>query len=176
MLFWLLMLNGNRDFHSHDEAMLNLFPQHTQKTLVWGHWDQVPVTLKRQLEADPELRDARLEGEFEVYAVSKEHQFLGWTVLTEEFGKHQPMTIMVAIRPDYSVSGALLVTFRENRGYGIKHPKFQKQFNDKTTNDPIEVGIDIVHVSGSTISSRAMALGVRKALRVVAELNHAGYP
>lgn len=178
-MIWIMLLcfgPGTRSYYSTDEALATVFPEATQHQEICSSWEQVPLEVRQGLLAQTHLKDARTEGELRVFAVAGPQGPLGWAVLTEEFGKHQPMTIMVGVQPDGVVKAALLVTFRENRGSGIKHPKFQRQFNGKTREDATEVGIDIVHVSGSTISSRAMALGVRKSLFLVQGLSRVNQP
>ncbi len=178
MLFFLILFvaPGTRSYFTAEEALHKIFPEATANRVIWSQWQQVPEPLIKVLSDDPNLRDARLQGELIVYEVSGQAGIIGWAVMTEELGKHQPMTMMVGIAPDLSVQSALLMTFRENRGSGVKHPKFQQQFDGKKTSDAVEVGIDIVHVSGSTISSRSMALAVRKSLRLITQLKNVAHP
>lgn len=172
-----LAVFGTRTYYSPEEALRAIFPDHKQHRVLWQSWEEVPTKLRQSLIQSHELQDARVEGELVVYEVLDDAgRVEGWAIMTEEMGKHQPITMMVGILPGGEVKGALLMRFRENRGYGIKHPKFQSQFAGKTQSDPIEVGIDIVHVSGSTISSRSMARAVRKALWLVDARAHAGQP
>ena len=62
------------------------------------------------------------------------------------------------------------MVYRERRGDGVKRQRFLQQFNGKSSKDPIEVNSDIVHITGSTISSWSMAAGVRKAVVLLEEL------
>ena len=54
--------------------------------------------------------------------------------------------------------------YREARGDEVRDLNFRKQFVGKTATDPIAPDRDIAVVSGATISSRAMAVGVKRAL------------
>ena len=57
-----------------------------------------------------------------------------------------------------------IVAYREARGDEVRDARFRAQFVGKSARDTVRAGDDIVAVSGATISSRAMATGVRRAL------------
>jgi hypothetical protein len=52
----------------------------------------------------------------------------------------------------------------------VRDPRFREQFVGKTAADPLRPGEEVVAVSGATISSRAMAVGVRRCLVLLDEL------
>ena len=52
----------------------------------------------------------------------------------------------------------------------MRDERFRRQFVGKSGRDPIAANLDIVAVSGATISSRAMAVGVRRAVVLFEEL------
>ena len=52
----------------------------------------------------------------------------------------------------------------------MRDARFRAQFVGKTARDPLRTGDDVVAVSGATISSRAMSLGVKRALVIMEEL------
>jgi FMN-binding domain len=54
--------------------------------------------------------------------------------------------------------------YRESRGGKVKEQRFLSQFHGKTSDDPIRVNQDIVNYTGATLSSYAIARGVRRAL------------
>ena len=59
------------------------------------------------------------------------------------------------------------MVYRESRGDGVKRQRFLKQFRKKDVEDHLRLTRDIVGVSGATMSSRALAVGVKKVLAVV---------
>jgi Na+-translocating ferredoxin:NAD+ oxidoreductase RnfG subunit len=63
-----------------------------------------------------------------------------------------------------------IVIYREARGDEVRDEHFRRQFVGKSARDACEVEQDIVAVSGATISSRAMAVGVKRALVLFDEL------
>ena len=93
--------------------------------------------------------------------------FRGYAVVTEEIGKYRPITFMVGATPDLRVRDVAVMVYRESRGGDVKRKRFLSQYRGKTAADPIDVGRDIINVSGATISVRSLNAGVK---RVLAEL------
>jgi len=62
------------------------------------------------------------------------------------------------------------MVYRERYGDEVRDPRFRQQFVGKTAADPLRPGEEVIAVSGATISSRAMALGVRRCLVLFDEL------
>jgi electron transport complex protein RnfG len=94
----------------------------------------------------------------------------GYALIDEENGEHLPITFAVKLSPAGAVERQEVVCYREARGDEVRDEHFRKQFVGKTTRDPITVDQDIVAISGATISSRAMAVGVRRAIVLLEEL------
>jgi electron transport complex protein RnfG len=88
----------------------------------------------------------------------------GYAFIDDQMGQHQPITFAVMLSPDGAVLRQEVVTYREQRGGEIRDERFRKQFVGKTVDDPISADDDIDCVSGATISSRAIAVGVRRAV------------
>lgn len=78
-----------------------------------------------------------------------------------------PIELMVGIDEKGEVCGVKVLNQRETPGLGanVVRPKFLDQFKGKTLNDPIEPKKDIDAITGATISSRAVCVGVREALK-----------
>jgi hypothetical protein len=62
------------------------------------------------------------------------------------------------------VTDVIILVYRESRGAEVRDPRFLKQFRGKTRRDSVQVDRDILNYSGATLSSQALARGVRKAL------------
>ena len=77
-----------------------------------------------------------------------------------------PIDMLVGIDEQGKVSGVKILNQRETPGLGagISKPAFLKQFIGKTKNDPLVPKNDIDAITGATISSRAVCLGVKNAL------------
>ena len=63
-----------------------------------------------------------------------------------------------------------IVVYREARGDEVRDERFRAQFVGKSARDAIDTDQDIQAVSGATISSRAMAVGVKRAVVLFDEL------
>src|SRR5262249_32206816 len=94
----------------------------------------------------------------------------GYAIFDEELGQHLPISFAVKISPAGVVERQEIVAYREARGDEVRDERFKQQFVGKPARDRITAGDDIAVVSGATISSRAMAVGVRRALVIVEEL------
>jgi electron transport complex protein RnfG len=94
----------------------------------------------------------------------------GYAVIDDENGQHLPITFAVKVSPAGVVERQEIVAYREARGDEVRDERFRKQFVGKRAEDAVRAGQDIAIVSGATISSRAMAVGVKRALVLVEEL------
>ncbi len=75
-------------------------------------------------------------------------------------------TVQVVMDSYFQVKDAKALAYSGQRGEEVCYPSFSQQFEGKTPDAPIRVGKDIDAVSGATISSRAMADGVRRIVRL----------
>ncbi len=91
----------------------------------------------------------------------------GTAVVMNEIGKSEPITFMVGVDKDGKVADVALMVFRESRGGEVREPRFTRQFKGKKLKDPIRVNQDIMSYTGATLSSEAVARGVKKALALV---------
>jgi Na+-translocating ferredoxin:NAD+ oxidoreductase RnfG subunit len=94
----------------------------------------------------------------------------GYALIDEEPGEHLPITFAVKFSPAGAVLRQEIMVYRERYGDEVRDERFRKQFIGKTAADRLRPGDDIVAVSGATISSRAMVVGVRRALLLLDEL------
>jgi hypothetical protein len=88
----------------------------------------------------------------------------GYAFIDNELGQHEPITFAVKLSADGVVQRQEVLAYREKWGSEIRHKRFRKQFVGKTVRDRCQAGRDIHVVSGATISSHAMARGVRRSL------------
>lgn len=88
----------------------------------------------------------------------------GTVVMDEEIGKTQPISFMTLISPAGKVQAIEVLAYRESQGGEIRYPRFKKQFYGKDKSDRLEVGKDIQNISGATLSVRATAKVVKRAL------------
>ena len=101
------------------------------------------------------------------FVAKRGDEVLGYAVVCEEIGKHRPITFITAVTPEGKIKDVAVMMYREAYGGEVRYPGFTKQFKGKDLDDPIAARRDIRNVSGATLSARAMARGVRKALAVI---------
>ena len=99
-----------------------------------------------------------------VMRVSKDGTLLGFAQVRNVKGKDQQITYLVAIDPSNALKDVDVLVYREPYGGEVAYEAWRKQFRGKTTAAPLVVGKDIRNISGATISSHSVTLGVRKAL------------
>lgn len=101
------------------------------------------------------------------FIARKGKELLGYAVICEEIGKHRPITFITAVNPAGEVLDVAVMMYREAYGGEVRYPAFTKQFRGKSLDDPVAPRKDLKNISGATLSSRALARGVRKALAVI---------
>ena len=101
------------------------------------------------------------------FVARKQQKIIGYAVICEEIGRHRPITFIVAVTPEGKVRDAAIMAYRESQGDEVRHKSFLAQFAGKALKNPIMPHQDIRNISGATLSVRALARGVRKALAVI---------
>jgi Na+-translocating ferredoxin:NAD+ oxidoreductase RnfG subunit len=91
-------------------------------------------------------------------------KLLGWFILDQVIGKHELITYAVGINPDGSVKQFQVIEYREAYGSQVRYVQWRDQFVGKTLADPLEVGTDIVNISGATMSSQHVTEGIKRLL------------
>ena len=107
---------------------------------------------------------------YTVYVATTGEHVDGYALIDEELGQHQPITFAVKLSATGAVLRQEVLVYREPHGDGVRDPRFRAQFVGKTSSDACRAGDDIAVISGATISSRAMSIGVKRALVLVDEL------
>jgi H+/Na+-translocating ferredoxin:NAD+ oxidoreductase subunit G len=109
------------------------------------------------------------EDEFEVYIGETGTRIDGYAMVQNTIGKHKPMTYMVGVDGQGSISDIELLVFRESRGSEIRQKRFNSQYEGKTVLDPVRINKDIINISGATMSVRSMSAGIKRVLVLVDE-------
>ena len=118
-------------------------------------------------EAEPSER----AGKTSVSEIRGPSGLLGYLIETQVAGRSGPFNIAVLLDARLVVKQATVVSYPWSRGREVCRRSFASQFEGKGPGDAIEIGKDIDAVTGATISCKAMALGVRRAVKIVAALN-----
>lgn len=98
------------------------------------------------------------------FICSKAGNVSAYALIDSEVGKHMPITYIVGLTPRGEITRVEVMVFRETIGWEVKERSFMKQFEGKSIDADLRIGSEIKHVTGATLSSRAMSKGVRRAL------------
>lgn len=109
-----------------------------------------------------------------VLRVSRAGALLGFAQVRNVKGKDQPITYLVAIDSTDALKDIDVLVYREPYGGEVAYEPWRKQFRGRTTAAPLVVGKDIRNISGATISSHSVTLGVRQTLAALAAWRAAG--
>lgn len=131
-----------------------------------------PVSLSDQEAADigKALGTGPVKKDWSVYVgveLDGKRRSDGFALLDHELGMHEPIDFAVRFSPQGAVSGVEVMEYREAYGDEIRAERFRTQFMGKTASDPITAGKDIQIISGASISSRSMAIGVKRGALVL---------
>jgi FAD:protein FMN transferase len=118
--------------------------------------------LRAKLEHDTNLKFPERSHSF--FVTGQPHQPQKYAIVMNEIGKTEPITFMVGLSDQGRVSEVVIMVFRENRGWEVKEKRFLNQFRGKTIRNSIRVDEDIINYTGATLSSKAVARGVKRAL------------
>ncbi|GAB6196010.1 FMN-binding protein [Lysobacter xanthus] len=88
----------------------------------------------------------------------------GWFYVDQVLGKHEMITYALAIDAAGAVSGLEILDYRETYGGQVRNPKWRQQFVGKKAGAPLKLDVDIVNLSGATLSSAHITEGVRRLL------------
>lgn len=108
---------------------------------------------------------------YTVFVATTQGKVDGYAIIDEERGLHQPITFATRLSPRGVVERLEIMVYREPRGDEVRDPRFRKQFEGKTAQDPLRLSQDVDAVSGATVSSASLAVGVRRAAVLVEELS-----
>jgi len=145
-----------------DQALAKVF---AQADTLWDEQWSPSAGERQELEG---ILAWRVEEEiFVIHRARKDGKDLGYALIIEEKGRFKPITFIVKMSPAFRVDLVLVMVYRESRGDGVKRQRFLKQFRDRDSSDHLRLNRDIVAVSGATMSSRALAIGVKKSLAIV---------
>ncbi|MBI4584764.1 MAG: FAD:protein FMN transferase [Planctomycetes bacterium] len=131
---------------------------------------RLELTSEEKGRIEARLKRRLFEDRFEVYrGVNAAGSVSGYALITEEIGKFQPITFIAGITPKAAVKDVAVMVYRETIGSDVKRRRFLSQFPGMTAKDEFRLNRDIIHISGATLSSRAIARGVQKALIAIDE-------
>ncbi|HTP83105.1 MAG TPA: FMN-binding protein [Alphaproteobacteria bacterium] len=105
----------------------------------------------------------RTRGE-QVWRAVEGDKFLGFFIVDYVIGKHLVIDYAVALEPDGKVRRVEILEYRESYGFEVANADWLRQFEGKTSRDPVQVEKDIRNISGATLSSHHVTEGVKRVL------------
>jgi hypothetical protein len=99
----------------------------------------------------------------------------GVMFVDEVVGKHEFITLALALDPSGAVRQVEIMDYKESYGGQVRDPAWRQQFVGKRDGAPLALGKDIRNNSGGTLSARHVTDGVKRLLATyaVAYGNHA---
>ncbi|HKT34317.1 MAG TPA: FMN-binding protein [Nitrospira sp.] len=131
--------------------------------------DVIRLTPDRKTQIEERIGWKFPEESFEVYIGESGTQVDGYAIVQNTIGKHKPMTYMVGVDSQGTISDIELLVFREARGSEVRQKRFNSQYEGKTVLDPVRINKDIINISGATMSVRSMSAGIKRVLVLVDE-------
>lgn len=103
-------------------------------------------------------------GKHQVWQAKAAGKPIGWFIIDQVLGKHEMITYAVGITPEGAVRQFQVLEYKEAYGYQVRELKWRDQFVGKTVTSPLAVGVDIVNISGGTMSSNHVTEGIKRLL------------
>lgn len=107
--------------------------------------------------------------EYTFFVASSRGHTDGYALFDEQLGQHEPISFATFFDPDGRIQRVEVVAYREPFGDGIRAQRFRQQFVGRTGQSRFRPNDDIDSISGATISSRSMCVGVERAAAIFDE-------
>jgi hypothetical protein len=91
--------------------------------------------------------------------------------ILDEIGKDKPITTGIVIN-NGRIEKIRVLTFRESRGWEVRHSFFTEQFDNAGLQDDMQLDTHIDNISGATLSVNALTKVARLALLLHREVTH----
>ena len=92
----------------------------------------------------------------------------GWFIVDEVVGRHEFITIALALDAQGVVRDLEILDYRESYGYQVRDPGWRAQFVGAHHGAPLALGRQIRNISGASLSCRHVTDGVRRLLSTYA--------
>jgi Na+-translocating ferredoxin:NAD+ oxidoreductase RnfG subunit len=107
--------------------------------------------------------------EYTFYVASSAGHVDGYALFDEELGQHEPISFATFFDAAGRVTRVEIVAYREPYGDGIRAQRFRAQFVGRGADSGFAQDRDIDAISGATISSHSMCVGVQRAALLLQE-------
>lgn len=156
---------GGTTFFTTRDVLSSFFP-HSEKVT----FKTFELTAEQRARISRRLGYALPKSKYTIFVATTGDRVDGFSLVDEERGQHEPITFATRLSPRGVVEAMEIMVYREARGDEVRDPRFRKQFQGKSSQDPLRLNQDIDAVSGATISSASLTVGVRRAAILIDEL------
>lgn len=146
-------------FYNAESSRRELFPVFTAVEFDTLRMDNTSLAMAKNL-----VKSSITERVVVFERILSKEGLAGYIYHGHEMGKVQLMDFAVALDAKGKVHRVLLTAYRESVGGEVKSKRFMQQFQGKEIKSRLRLNDDIDGISGATLSSRAITLGVRKAV------------
>lgn len=109
------------------------------------------------------------KADYTVYVAQTGERIDGYALFDDELGQHEPISFATFFDAQGKVTRVEVVAYREPYGDGVRAVRFRQQFIGKHAQSGFAPQADIDAISGATISSRALCVGVQRAALLLDE-------
>jgi Na+-translocating ferredoxin:NAD+ oxidoreductase RnfG subunit len=92
----------------------------------------------------------------------------GWFIIDEVVGKHEFIPFALALDKDGAIRGIEILEYHEAYGDQIRLSAWRAQFVGKRAGAKLKLDVDIMNISGATLSCRHVTDGVKRLLATYA--------
>jgi Na+-translocating ferredoxin:NAD+ oxidoreductase subunit G len=107
--------------------------------------------------------------DYTIYVAQTGERVDGYALFDEELGQHGPISFATFFDAQGKVTRVEVVAYREAYGDGVRAERFRRQFVGRDAQSGFAPQADIDAISGATISSRALCVGVQRAALLLDE-------
>lgn len=151
-------------YHSRDEALAIAFPDGAEVRPLDFY-----LTPEQRSEIEQQAHTKLDSNLVTVYAGVKNGQTTAYAIFDTHVVRTLPETLLIVLSPDGEVRGTYLLAFYEPAEYAPPEP-WLKRFAGASRQSRLEPGRSIDAIAGSTLTARAVAQAVARAIAIHAVL------
>jgi len=126
--------------------------------------------LRPRAAVERHLSEALPRTEYTVFVARTGAHVDGYMVHDQELGQHEPIDFATFTDARGTVTRVEVLAYREAYGDEVREARFRDQFLGRSVESGFRLGQDVDVISGASISSRSMTLGVQRATALVSAL------
>jgi len=110
----------------------------------------------------------------QLYKLSLDKSAKGFVLVEEAMGRYHSFEFMVLVNSELEVQDVYVLQYDEDYGSEITSKRWLEQFNGFNPQSEFKYKQNIDAISGATISSKSITIGIKKALQKFKELKEKG--